>query len=305
MPWFSRPINLSLAGTRAPIPADIPAAARLFSTSRHRVLTTVHEDPGALLAGAPAVVLAAGDAVWGVAMGGWPNTATIWLRGLALADGVPVDEGLALLLPAFHHRVHDARLSHIYYASEAASDAWLRPLLHAQGYGYYTDVVVYEKRWMDVPTQGNLRVRLRMAHVVDLPGVLAIDHACFEPQWHKDDVSISTALTGETFFRVAELNGQPVGYAFATTHLNGRLVHLVRIAVLPAYQRQGIGVRLLAAVSEYARSLRANALTLNTQAYNASAQRLYEWFGFQRTGDTQTVLHRALGAEHRAPGTDV
>ena len=75
-----------------------------------------------------------------------------------------------------------------------------------------------------------------------------------------------------------------------TTHLGGRLVHLVRIAVLPAHRGIGLGARLLAEVVGYARSLGADSITLNTLTYNAAAQRLYEHFGFRRTGEQQRVL---------------
>ena len=85
--------------------------------------------------------------------------------------------------------------------------------------------------------------------------------------------------------------------AFTTTHFGGRLVHLVRIAVLPAYRGKAIGVRLLADVVAYARSLGAESLTLNTQAHNAAAQRLYVWFGFRRTGEQQTVLRFDLASD--------
>ncbi len=40
----------------------------------------------------------------------------------------------------------------------------------------------------------------------------------------------------------------------------------------------------------------ADVLTLNTQADNHAAQRLYERFGFQRTGDQQTVLGREIAS---------
>jgi ribosomal protein S18 acetylase RimI-like enzyme len=53
-------------------------------------------------------------------------------------------------------------------------------------------------------------------------------------------------------------------------------------------------VRLLAEVVGYARTLGAESITLNTQVHNATAQRLYEWFGFRRTGEQQTVLRFEL-----------
>ena len=76
----------------------------------------------------------------------------------------------------------------------------------------------------------------------------------------------------------------------ATSHFAGRLMHLVRIAVLPQYRGQAIGVRLLADVVEFARVRGADLMTLNTQSYNTEAQRLYEWFGFRRTGERQAIL---------------
>ena len=68
-------------------------------------------------------------------------------------------------------------------------------------------------------------------------------------------------------------------------------VPLCRVAV---HQGQAIGVRLLADVVDFARVRSADVLTLNTQAHNTSAQRLYEWFGFHRTGEQQTVLRYDL-----------
>jgi len=37
-------------------------------------------------------------------------------------------------------------------------------------------------------------------------------------------------------------------------------------------------------VVEFAHLRGADLMTLNTQAHNTAAQRLYEWFGFRHTG---------------------
>jgi ribosomal protein S18 acetylase RimI-like enzyme len=89
-----------------------------------------------------------------------------------------------------------------------------------------------------------------------------------------------------------------VGYAYATSHFGGKLVHLVRIAALPQYQRKGVGARLLAEVIKFAQRQNADLVTLNTQSYNEHAQRLYRWFGFAPNGESQTVLRYDL-----QPGT--
>jgi [ribosomal protein S18]-alanine N-acetyltransferase len=287
---FRRTLDLNLASPREATPADIGSIARLFRNNTHRFLGFPHADLPIMLASAPTMLLVAGDEIWAAAIGGWQSDATIWLRGLALVNQLPIASGLARLLPPFHAllRSHDVR--QLFYAGDEAADSWLQSALRHQGYQRDTEVVVYEKRELSVPAEGDQTVRVRPVEAVDLPRVLDIDHACFDPQWNKDEGIIGSAIFETPYFVVAEVDDTLVGYAFVTTHFGGRLVHLVRIAVLPAYQGQAIGVRLLAEITAYARTIGASTLTLNTQANNTGAQRLYEWFGFQRTGEQQAVL---------------
>jgi ribosomal protein S18 acetylase RimI-like enzyme len=290
MRLFRRSLDLSLSSTRVASPADLSGVSRLLRGSVHRYQGFPSGDLPALLASAPAMLLVADEEIWAAAIGGWRAESTIWLRGLALANNVPLGGGLAILLPAFQALLRSLGVRQLFYAGDEAADVWLQPSLFAQGYVRDTEVIVYEKQRLEVPSEGNQAVRVRRAQVVDLPSVLAVDRACFDPQWSKDEGIIGPSIFDSPYFIVAELDGTIAGYAFVTTHFDGRLVHLVRIAVLPRYQGQSIGIRLLAEVTAYARSIDAISLTLNTQASNAGAQRLYEWFGFRRTGERQTVL---------------
>jgi ribosomal protein S18 acetylase RimI-like enzyme len=251
-------------------------------------------DLPALLASAPAMLLAGGGEIWAAAIGGWRSETTTWLRGLALADGLPIGAALDALLPPFHALLRARALRRVFYAGDEAADIWVQPGLTARGYARDTEIVVYEKSGTDVPAAGNQAVRVRRAQAVDLPAVLAVDKACFAPQWNKDEGILGPSIIEAPYFAVAEVGGAVVGYAFATLHFEGRLAHLVRIAVLPERQGQAIGVRLLAEVVGFARVRGATSLTLNTQVYNTGAQRLYEWFGFHRTGERQTVLRFEL-----------
>jgi len=287
---FRRTLDLNLASPREAAPADIGSIARLFRNNTHRFLGFPNADLPIMLASAPTMLLVADDEIWAAAIGGWQTDATIWLRGLAFVNHLAIGGGLDSLLPPFHAllRSHDVR--QLFYAGDEAADTWLQPALCQRGYQRDTEVVVYEKRELAVPSEGNQAVRVRPVEAVDLPTVLAVDHACFDPQWNKDEGIIGPAIFETPYFVVAEVADTVVGYAFVTTHFAGRLVHLVRIAVLPAYQGRAIGVRLLAEITAYAREIGASRLTLNTQANNTGAQRLYEWFGFDRTGEQQTVL---------------
>jgi ribosomal protein S18 acetylase RimI-like enzyme len=56
---------------------------------------------------------------------------------------------------------------------------------------------------------------------------------------------------------------------------------LVRIAVHPRAQGEGIGARLMADAVHYFRQHRVWKIVLNTEETNTRAHQLYEWFGFQ------------------------
>lgn len=294
MNLFRRSLDISRALPREATPADLTGVSRLFHSSGRRFLGFPGDELPALLASAPAMLLSAGDEIWAAAIGGWRAETTTWLRGLALNDNLSVGAGLDALLPPFHALLRSLGIRLLFYAGDEASDTWIQPALRSRGYTRDTQVIVYEKRGLSVPAAGNQAVRVRRAEPVDLPDVLAVDQVCFAPQWNKDEGILSPAIVEAPYFVVAELDGRAVGYAFATTHFGNRLVHLVRIAVLPECQGQGIGVRLLSEVVDFARGRGAETLTLNTQVDNISAQRLYEWFGFRRTGEQQAVLRYDL-----------
>lgn len=294
MRLFRRSLDLGLATVREALPDDLLAISRLLRNSNHHYTSYPPPHMPALLGSVPALVLESGRELWAAAVAGWNTDGCTWLRALTLADGLMVGPSFDLLLPPFHQLLRQHGLLRMFYAGDEAADIWIQPALTARGYTRETDVVVYELPTLASPAPGNLHVRVRPAAAVDLPAVLEVDRACFAAQWHKDESILGPALYEVPYFALAELGERVVGYAFATTHLGGRLAHLVRIAVLPELQGQQIGVRLLAEVVGFARECGASSLTLNTQAHNAQAQRLYEWFGFRRTGEQQTVLRYDL-----------
>ena len=294
MPFFRRSLDLNHATAHAADPADITAVSRLLRDSLHRFLGTPSGDLPALLATAPAAVLTSSRDIWGAAVAHWPTEDTSWLRALVLADGIPIERGLDLLLPTLFGQARTAGVRRLFYAGDTAADHWIQPALLVRGWVRQTDVIVYEKSNLTIPDSGDQTVRIRRAQPVDLPVVLALDHASFDAQWMKDESVLAFSLAEQAFFVLAERDGQAIGYAFATNHFNGKLMHLVRIAVAPAARGGGVGVRLMAELIQYAQRSGAESLTLNTQQENRTAQRLYEWFGFYRTGERQTVLRRDL-----------
>ena len=61
-------------------------------------------------------------------------------------------------------------------------------------------------------------------------------------------------------------------------------LHIVTIAVDPATQHQGIGLRLLMQCHALAVGAESKTIALEVRVSNERARRLYEWFGFARVG---------------------
>ncbi|NJO05479.1 MAG: GNAT family N-acetyltransferase [Chloroflexaceae bacterium] len=287
---FRRHYDLTQAHVRLTTPADIVPISRLLRDADQRYYGLESGDLSYILEHMPGVALEHNSTMLGVVLPGWYRRATTWLRCTALARGVAPAEAMPLLLKPLHMHLYDQQMQHIFYAGDESADTWLIPVLQRYGYSPITQVVVYEKHGLAMPSRGNESITVRPVFHPDLTALLDLDSTCFEPQWTMPASSLRRAINDPALFVVAEDAGRMVGYAYATSHFSGRLIHLVRIAVNPQQRRKGIGVRLLAEVIMYARQQRADVVTLNTQAYNEHAQRLYRWFGFVPNGEQQPVL---------------
>lgn len=292
--WLRKSTDISQATIRLSTEADITRVSRLLRDGSRRYYGLTPADLPALLANANGVLLETPPELQGVAVVGRSFGNTTWLRGVALARATDVTAGIRSLLPPLHSVLRARGMRAVYYAGDETSDSWLLPALKQHRYVHDTEVVVYEKHQMDIPWRGNPAVFIRPVQQADQANINTLDHLCFEVQWIKDYEVLCSAIAHGTLFFVAELESQVVGYAYATSHFHGRLFHLVRIAVDPQMQGHGIGVRLLAEIIDAARRQHAHLVTLNTQAYNVRAQRLYTWFGFIPTGERQDVLRYDL-----------
>ncbi len=221
---------------------------------------------------------------------GWQLPPNAWLRTVFVDSRIDVGVALHMLLPEICLLLPARAIESVYVTLDLWSESWLRTPLQAAGYEYIMEVWSYTKETMDVPSTGNQGVHVRLARPDDLQAVLCIDATCFPAPWSKGEEIMEPALMSAPYFAVAEWNGKVIGYTHVTLYGSGQQAHLVRIAVAPTFQGRGIGVRLLAEVVRFCQHQGVDVLTLNTQAGNTQAQRLYEWFGFRRTGESQTVL---------------
>jgi ribosomal-protein-alanine N-acetyltransferase len=116
----------------------------------------------------------------------------------------------------------------------------------------------------------------RVATIVDLERVVAIDRACFARAWTED------AWRAEIEAGSVLLGVNPLGFACAPIVLD--TCELRRIAVLPEARGQGLGRDLLLAVIAHARSRGCVRVELEVASTNAEAIGLYRRAGFVDVG---------------------
>lgn len=96
----------------------------------------------------------------------------------------------------------------------------------------------------------------------------------------------------DTFFLIAEIDGEPVGYAFLTVGMpyaswdsGERLAELETLSILPGHRAAGVGAALLDAAWQNLAELGVSAMQIVTTATNSGAQRFYERHGFRKRFD--------------------
>ena len=105
-----------------------------------------------------------------------------------------------------------------------------------------------------------------------------------------EGVEVDAVLLVQPDTRIAEVEGEPVGFASATlkhqeasdTVREDRALHVHELAVAPQARRAGAGRALMQAVEDCARSLQLTSVSLNTWLFNTEARGFYERLGYQR-----------------------
>ena len=111
-----------------------------------------------------------------------------------------------------------------------------------------------------------------------LAGVLEINRECFPSVRASDEKMTHLFRTGDVFLDV--YCGAVLGFVVCERFVYEQ-PRLVIIAVLPDYQKQGIGKKLLDEVIEFYRIEGCQSLTLTVNSKNARAIKMYENAGFR------------------------
>jgi [ribosomal protein S18]-alanine N-acetyltransferase len=123
---------------------------------------------------------------------------------------------------------------------------------------------------------------IRPAAPADLPRIREIDRLCFDQQWH--DGNFIPALLNLFFVSEQE---DIWGFLIACTRAEGRRGVIMRFAVHPAVQRQGIGSLLMTRALAAFREKQVASVELDVKIPKTRVKRFYKNFGFE----TQRVIN--------------
>lgn len=222
-----------------------------------------------------------------------------WLRTLVVEDGLGADVALDVLLPPLSDAL---RLQRVPALACLAWAEWLAERLPGRGFAPMAHIVTLRQDRGEAPAfDVARRVTVREARPADLGAVAIADHAAFEPDWWYGRGTFDRMLRSPARFVVAERDGELIGYAFGDAL--GLQAHIVRLAVHPAHQKQGIGAQLLASLVSHWRAQGVDAITVNTQTYNEASLRLYRRFDFSPIGQRVTVWRLDLAGGYLTSST--
>jgi [ribosomal protein S18]-alanine N-acetyltransferase len=273
---------------------DLPLVQRLLNTSEFIYQRFTLEELPMLLKHYPAVGMFNGDSMSGFLLSQTVNPPSAWIGGFGVSwtESREYISRLEMLVEQLAKHLIKRGVRYLYYSGNDMQNDWLRDVLLVRGFALHRLLYSYDKYDYSVPSTGNPDVKLRPVEKRDIPALLAIEEACFEDFWRYDAFSFEDIAATHPYFVVAELNSKVVGYQFNA--LEDEFGYLVRIAVHPSVNGQGIGVRLMSEAITFFQQAHILRIMLNTQDDNVRAHRLYEWFGFVRINQTGFVLRKAL-----------
>jgi len=180
-------------------------------------------------------------------------------------------------------------------AAVIATQRWFDSILIESGFDLTGHITLLEWNY-----QHSARTRLPPDHSLramtydDLPQVVEVDNAAFEPLWRNSLPALSKAYTQSAFAYVVEDASGMLGYQLSTGA--PLRAHLARLAVRPEAQGRGIGAALVSDLIDRLVESGGSVLTVNTQANNEASLALYHKLGFHRTGEQFPVYTYQVGS---------
>ena len=125
---------------------------------------------------------------------------------------------------------------------------------------------------------------IREALNTDLDQIMVIETECFANDAWSREVMQSELEASHTYYLVAEVEGNLVGYAGTSQLAESVQADIQTIAVRPNQRGAGIGRALLNELFKEAKRKGAKEIFLEVRSDNTIAQKLYKLFGFKQIG---------------------
>ena len=165
-----------------------------------------------------------------------------------------------------------------------ATQRWFDSILLESGFDLNGHITLLEWNYQSpvrAPFPSN--INLRAMTVDDLPQVVDVDSAAFEPLWRNSLPALGKAYSQSSHAFIIEDSSGLLGYQLSTGSPLG--AHLARLAVRPEVQGHGLGAALVGDLIDRILKSGGSRVTVNTQANNAASLALYHKLGFRRTGE--------------------
>ncbi len=276
---------------------DILPIERLLRTSEYVYQRFTQEELPLLMKHYPAVGVFNGTSLHGFLLSQSINPPSAWIGGFGVSwtESRAYPRLFSTLLDSLSPHLIEMGVQYLYYSGNNVHRDWLRSTLLAQGFFPYCQLYAYDKFDYGIPTRGNAQVTVRPVNLTrDMAALLTLEELCFDDLWRYNAIAFADIAATHPYFVVAELQGKIVGYQFNA--LDDKYGYLVRIAVHPSFEHQGIGARLMAEAIRFFQQARVSRIMLNSQESNNHAHRLYEWFGFVRIEQMGFVLQKCLAS---------
>jgi ribosomal protein S18 acetylase RimI-like enzyme len=285
-------------------PQDESAVRRILDTSEYVHYRFEPDELPKILARNPAVgAFSVVPGALGQVTGGtlqafllvnWLVPPSAWIGGFGVtwSQGTKYERYLDPLLQQLSQAIAAAGGRNLYYSGSDTDNDWLCDAMEARGFELTSLLRSYDKSDFDIPSTGNAQVRVRPFQAEDVADVAVVENAAFEQWWRHDASSFLDIAGTYPYFVVAEDNSGIVGYQFNT--IDAITGYLVRIAVHPRVEGQGVGTRLLAEAIRYFERQHVWKIVLNAEEQNTRAHALYERFRFQRVPPRGFVLGRSM-----------
>jgi len=206
---------------------------------------------------------------------------------VALAAGYAADRTITQLLRT---ALPALRAQHATGLVCLSAEEWWHKALTIVGFVEVDQVISYAHTGRRPLPTSPATATLRPAGPAEADTVLRLNAAAFAPFWRYDPTKMLCWMLTADHAVLAEVDGQPVGFALTTSASNSEYAQLIRVATDPAARGRGIGLQMVTDALRHSRKIGAPGLALNTQASNVGSRRMYEELGFHTIGHAVAVL---------------